>query len=75
MNQKRKRERRKCGGNNDNENDKQMIQVDRNIGAEGAKMIGEALKSNSTLTKLNLSGDEKKKKRNIKGERGNENDI
>ncbi len=30
-----------------------------NIGAEGAKMISEGLKSNSTLTTLNLSCDEK----------------
>jgi len=41
------------------------------IGREGARMIGEALKCNSTLTELNLSGDEKEwlrrmKKRNRK---------
>ena len=30
-----------------------------NIGAEGARMISEALKNNSTLTKLDLYGDEK----------------
>ena len=30
-----------------------------NIGAEGARMISEGLKSNSTLTTLYLSGDEK----------------
>ena len=30
-----------------------------NIGAEEAKMISEALKDNSTLTTLDLSGDEK----------------
>ena len=36
-----------------------MKQIDRNIGAEGAKMISETLKRNSTLTVLNLSGDEK----------------
>ena len=29
------------------------------IGVEGARMISEALKINSTLTELNLSGDEK----------------
>ena len=38
------------------------------IGAEGARMISEALKSNSTLTELDLRGDEKndkeRKKRN-----------
>ena len=32
------------------------------IGAEGARMISEALKCNSTLTELNLSGDEKNDK-------------
>ena len=32
------------------------------IGAEGARMISEALKINPTLTALNLSCDEKKKK-------------
>ena len=31
-----------------------------NIGAEGAKMISEGLKSNSTLTTLDLKSDEKK---------------
>ena len=36
-----------------------MKQIGNNIGAEGAKMISEGLKSNSTLTTLNLSGDEK----------------
>ena len=34
--------------------------MENNIGAEGAKMISEVLKSNSTLTKLNLGGDEKR---------------
>ena len=32
---------------------------DSNIGVEGAKMISESLKTNTTLAKLNLSGDEK----------------
>ena len=31
------------------------------IGDEGARMISEALKCNSTLTQLNLDGDEKEK--------------
>ena len=30
-----------------------------NIGDEGARMISEVLKSNSTLTELNLYGDDK----------------
>ena len=34
-----------------------------NIGDEGAKMIGEGLKYNSTLTLLNLSSDEKRIKK------------
>ena len=37
----------------------QMKYIDNNIGAEGARMISELLKSNSTLTELDLSGDEK----------------
>ena len=36
-----------------------MKQIDNNIGAEGAMMISEGLKSNSTLTALYLHGDEK----------------
>ena len=35
-----------------------MIKIDTDIGDLGAKMISEALKSNSTLTKLDLGGDE-----------------
>ena len=35
------------------------IQKDNNIGDEGAKMISEALKSNSTLTALILTSNEK----------------
>ncbi len=35
-----------------------LVKSDRRIGAEGAKMISEALKINSTLTELNLHGDE-----------------
>ena len=31
------------------------------IGAEGARMISESLKTNSTLTELNLRSDRKKK--------------
>ncbi len=36
-----------------------MKKIDNNIGESGARMISEVLKSNSTLTKLNLGGDEK----------------
>ena len=42
---------------------------DNKIGDEGVKMISEVLKSNSTLTELDLSGDEK---RRIKVENDNE---
>ena len=40
-----------------------MKKVDGNIGDKGAKMISEALKSNSTLTGLNLCGDEKEERK------------
>ena len=40
-------------------NDCKMKWIGNNIGAEGAKMIGEGLKSNSTLTELDVSCDEK----------------
>ena len=33
--------------------------IGNNIGDDGARMISEGLKSNSTLTELNLSSDEK----------------
>ena len=36
-----------------------MKQIGNKIGDEGAKMISEGLKSNSTLTSLWLNGDEK----------------
>ena len=36
-----------------------MKQIGNNIGAEGARMISEGLKSNSTLTELDLRCDEK----------------
>ena len=38
------------------------VQTAKNIGTEGARMISEALKCNSTLTELNLNGDEKNDK-------------
>ena len=38
------------------------------IGDEGASKISESLKVNTTLTKLNLYGDEKKKKKQWKRE-------
>ena len=41
-----------------------MKYIVNNIGAEGAKMISEGLKSNSTLTELDLSCDEKEEKEN-----------
>ena len=40
-------------------NDKNEIWTDNNIGDEGARMISESLKTNSTLTELNLGGDDK----------------
>ena len=45
------------------ENDIQMEQTGNRIGDEGAKMISEGLKSNSALTTLVMSCDEKKKKK------------
>ena len=36
-----------------------VIWTGNNIGDEGARMISEGLKCNSTLTKLNLRSDEK----------------
>ena len=42
-----------------NEENDNWIWTDNNIGAEGAKWISESLKTNTTLTKLNLWGDEK----------------
>ena len=46
-----------------------VIWTGNNIRVQGARMISEVLKCNSTLTKLNLSGEEKndkekKKKKN-----------
>ena len=35
-----------------------IIWTDNNIGAEGARMISEALKTNTTLTTLDLGSDE-----------------
>ena len=35
--------------------------TDNNIGEEGATSLSESLKTNTTLTKLNLGGEEKKK--------------
>ena len=37
------------------------FKIDGNIGDDGATLINEALKMNSTLTLLNLSSDRKKK--------------
>ena len=39
---------------------------DSDIGDEGAKMIGEVLKNNSTLTTLELYGDEKQEGNAVK---------
>ena len=33
--------------------------IENNLGDDGARMISEGLKSNSTLTELNLSSDDK----------------
>ena len=41
----------------------QMKLIGNEIGDPGVKMIGEGLKSNSTLTTLDLSGDEKEQKK------------
>ena len=38
-----------------------MKWIDNKIGDSGAKMISEGLKSNSTLTELNLVSDEKRR--------------
>ena len=38
---------------------KWIIWTDNNIGDEGARMISESLKTNTTLTTLYLGGDEK----------------
>ena len=42
-----------------NDNDSMKIWTDNNIGESGARMISESLKNNTTLTKLDLWGDEK----------------
>ena len=60
---------------NDNENDIKMKWIDNNIGDEGAKMIGEGLKSNSTLTSLWLNGDGKKKGKKEKGIKEREKEM
>ena len=39
-----------------------ITKIDNNIGDSGAKMISKVLKSNSTLTYLDLSCDEKQNK-------------
>ena len=38
--------------------DNNWIWTDNNIGTEGTKMLSEVLKSNSTLTTLDLSSDD-----------------
>ena len=42
------------------------MKTDNRIGDEGAKMISEGMKSNSTLTSLNLGCEEEKQKRRKK---------
>ena len=49
-------EREKIGEGNDNDEMKKW--ACNKIGDEGARMISEALKTNSTLTELNLYSDE-----------------
>ena len=47
------------------------MRTGKNIGAEGAQMISESLKINTTLTILDLGGDDKKMKIEIEiGNRG-----
>ena len=47
--------------------EKKQMRTGKNIGAEGAKMVGESLKINTTLTKLDLyGGDDKIMKMNRK---------
>jgi len=38
--------------------DKTREWIGKNVGESGARIISESLKTNATLTKLNLSGDE-----------------
>ena len=52
MNMNREREEREKW------NDNNWIWIDNNIGDEGSRMLSEVLKSNSTLTILNLRGDD-----------------
>ena len=40
---------------------KNKVWTGNNIGEEGVRMVSEGLKSNSTLTKLNLEGDEERR--------------
>ena len=55
-----------------NDNDKMKIWTGNNIGDEGARMISESLKTNSTLTELYLYGDVKwSRVKNIISENGN----
>ena len=44
------------------ERDRKMMQTGNEIGVEEAAMISEVMKSNSTLTSLNLGGEEEKQK-------------
>ena len=48
--------------------------IDNNIGESGAKMISEALKSNTSLTELDLGNEEKKgeKGKKLYNNKGNE---
>ena len=46
--------------------------TDNKIGVEGAKSVCEMLKTNITLTSLNLSGEKEEKMRNRKKEMMNE---
>ena len=67
-----------------NENDNTRIRVkrrkmienetwaDNGIGVEGAKAISESLKTNTTLTSLNLGGDNNEVKENDRGENKSE---
>ena len=41
----------------ESQNGRGMLETGYNIGVEGAKMISDALKCNTTLTELNLYGE------------------
>ena len=54
-----KTQKREIEMTDDNDNDKMETWTASNIGESGARMISESLKSNTTLTELDLDSDEK----------------